>query len=467
MTATLTGAWETPAIARAALPWFSTALLPPMPPAKHHLVIVGGGFAGLWAARALDGAPVRITLIDRQNHHLFQPLLYQVATAGLSAPDIAAPLRHILRDQRNVEVQLGEVTRLLPEARQVELADGTRVSYDTLLLATGAGHAYFGNDQWAQHAPGLKTLDDALRLRREMLMAFERAEAETDPAKRAAWLHFAIVGGGPTGVELAGTLAEIARHTLKNEFRHIDPRGARVRLIEAGPRVLPSFPEDLTDKARAQLEKLGVEVSTGKPVTHIDEHGYRLGDEAFAARTMVWAAGVAASPLARGLGVPLDRAGRVLVEPDLSVPGHPDIFVGGDLASLQQANGKPVPGVAPAAKQMGKYIAKVLRARLAGKAVTPFKYSDFGNLATIGRMAAIVHLGRLKLSGLLAWWFWLAAHVFFLIGFRNRFVVLVNWAMAYWSYQRAARIIFGEAPREVVPDDGVPQTGADTQRPDS
>ncbi|WDS37897.1 NAD(P)/FAD-dependent oxidoreductase [Pseudoxanthomonas sp.] len=430
----------------------------PMSLAKHHLVIVGGGFAGLWAARALDDAPVRITLIDRHNHHLFQPLLYQVATAGLSAPDIAAPLRHILRDQRNVEVQLGEVTQLLPEERQVELADGTRIGYDSLLLATGAGHAYFGNDQWAQHAPGLKTLDDALRLRREMLVAFERAEAETDPAKRAAWLHFAIVGGGPTGVELAGTLAEIARHTLKDEFRHIDPRQARVRLIEAGPRVLPSFPEDLTDKARKQLEKLGVEVSTGKPVTHIDEHGYQLGDEAFAARTVVWAAGVAASPLARQLGVPLDRAGRVLVEQDLSVPGYPDIFVGGDLAAIQQADGKPVPGVAPAAKQMGKHIAKVLRARLAGKPATPFKYSDFGNLATIGRMAAIVHLGKFKLSGPLAWWFWLAAHVYFLIGFRNRFVVLVNWGMAYMSYQRAARIIFGEASREVVPDDGLPQS---------
>ncbi|SEL54401.1 NADH dehydrogenase [Pseudoxanthomonas sp. GM95] len=433
---------------------------------KHHLVIVGGGFAGLWAARALDDAPVRITLIDRHNHHLFQPLLYQVATAGLSAPDIAAPLRHILRDQRNVEVQLGEVTHLAPEARQIELADGTRITYDSLLLATGAGHAYFGNDQWAQHAPGLKTLDDALRLRREMLVAFERAEAETDPAKRAAWLHFAIVGGGPTGVELAGTLAEIARHTLKDEFRHIDPREARVRLIEAGPRVLPSFPEDLTTKARAQLEKLGVEVSTGKPVTHIDEHGYKLGDEAFAARTVVWAAGVAASPLARQLGVPLDRAGRVLVEQDLSVPGYPDIFVGGDLAAINQADGKPVPGVAPAAKQMGKHIAKVLRARLADKPVTPFKYSDFGNLATIGRMAAIVHLGKLKFAGPLAWWFWLAAHVYFLIGFRNRFVVLVNWGMAYMSYQRAARIIFGEASREVVPDEGLPQSlpEADKQR---
>ncbi|WP_337054645.1 NAD(P)/FAD-dependent oxidoreductase [Pseudoxanthomonas sp. USHLN014] len=430
----------------------------------HHLVIVGGGFAGLWAARALDDAPVRITLIDRHNHHLFQPLLYQVATAGLSAPDIAAPLRHILRDQRNVEVQLGEVTRLLPDAHTIELADGTSLRYDTLVLATGAGHAYFGNDAWAEHAPGLKTLDDALRLRREMLVAFERAEAEPDPAKRAAWLHFAIVGGGPTGVELAGTLAEIARHTLKHEFRHIDPTQARVRLIEAGPRVLPSFPEDLTDKARAQLEKLGVEVCTGAPVTHIDEHGYTLGGQTFAARTVVWAAGVAASPLARSLGVPLDRAGRVLVRPDLSVPGHPDIFVGGDLAAVTQADGKPVPGVAPAAKQMGRYIAKSLRLRLAGKPVTPFKYSDYGNLATIGRMAAIVHVGRFKLSGPLAWWFWLAAHVYFLIGFRNRFVVLVNWAMAYWSYQRAARIIFGQAPRETVPDHAVQDLAPEPHR---
>ncbi|RXR03549.1 NAD(P)/FAD-dependent oxidoreductase [Pseudoxanthomonas composti] len=416
----------------------------------HHIVVVGGGFAGLWATRALDDPSVRITLIDRRNHHLFQPLLYQVATAGLSAPDIAAPLRHILDAQHNVEVRLAEVTDLHPQQREVELGDGTRVRYDTLLLAAGATHAYFGNDHWAPFAPGLKTLDDAVRLRRKMLLAFERAEMETDPAKRDAWLNFAIVGAGPTGVELAGTLAEIARHTLKDEFRHIDPRKARVRLIEAGPRVLPSFPQDLTDKARAQLEKLGVEVVTGTPVSDINAEGYRLGEHFIAAKTVVWAAGVAASPLARALGVPLDRAGRVLVQPDLSVPGHPEIFVGGDLASVQQ-DGKPVPGVAPAAKQMGKHIARAIKARLAGKPTTPFRYQDFGNLATIGRMAAIVHLGKLKFSGPLAWWFWLAAHVYFLIGFRNRFVVLVNWAMAYISYQRAARIIFGDAHDERKP----------------
>jgi NADH dehydrogenase len=423
-----------------------------------HLIVIGGGFAGLWAIRALANAPLRITLIDRHNHHLFQPLLYQVATAGLSAPDIAAPLRHILRDQRNVEVHLGEVTRISPAQRTLSLADGSQLGYDYLLLASGATHAYFGNDQWAEHAPGLKTLNDALDLRRKLLMAFECAEAESDPDARAAWLSFAIVGGGPTGVELAGTLAEIARHTLKHEFRNIDPRQAKVRLIEAGPRVLPSFPPDLTDKARQQLEKLGVEVLTGTPVSHIDAHGYRLGDNFVPARTVVWAAGVAASPLGRSLDVPLDRAGRVLVEADLSVPGRPEIFVGGDLASIQQ-DGRPVPGVAPAAKQMGRHIAEALRARLSGQPSPAFRYSDYGNLATIGRMAAIVHVGRVKLSGLLAWWFWLAAHVYFLIGFRNRFVVLLNWAMAYWSYQRAARIIFGRPASRSNADD--PQPPAD------
>ena len=409
-----------------------------------HVIIVGGGFGGLWATRALASAPVRITLIDRCNHHLFQPLLYQVATAGLSAPDIAAPLRHILRKQRNVEVRLAEVRHITGADKRITLEDGDELAFDYLLVATGATHAYFGHDEWAAHAPGLKTLDDALQLRRHLLLAFERAEAETEAEKRAAWLNFAIVGGGPTGVELAGTLAEIARHTLVNEFRNINPSDARVRLVEAGPRVLVSFPEDLSLKACKQLQKLGVDVVTGTPVTDINETGYRLGDEFVAARTVVWAAGVAASPLAKSLGVPLDKAGRVPVLSDLSVPGYPDIFVAGDLASVQQ-DGKPVPGVAPAAKQMGRQVAASIRARLVDKAAAAFHYKDYGNLATIGRMAAIVHFGKLKLSGLLAWWFWLAAHVFFLIGFRNRLVVLLNWAWAYWSYQRGARIILGSA----------------------
>lgn len=408
-----------------------------------HVVIVGGGFAGLWAVRALACAPVRVTLVDRGNHHLFQPLLYQVATAGLSAPDIAAPLRHILRRQKNVEVRMAEVSRIDAAGKRVDLDDGDVLAFDYLVLASGATHAYFGNDHWATHAPGLKTLDDALGLRRKLLLAFERAEAAEDPAERAAWLNFAVVGGGPTGVELAGTLAEIARHTLKGEFRNIDPARARVRLIEAGPRVLSSFPGTLSAKARAQLEKLGVEVSTGVPVTEITADGYRLGDAFVPAKTVVWAAGVAASPLGRTLGVPLDRAGRVPVEPDLSAPGHPDIFVAGDLAALQQADATPVPGVAPAAKQMGRYAAQAILARLSGRAIAPFRYRDYGNLATIGRMAAVVDFGRLKLSGPLAWWFWLIAHVFFLIGFRNRLVVLLNWSWAYWSHQRAARIILG------------------------
>ena len=412
------------------------------PRMPSHVVIVGGGFAGLWAARALAGAAVRITLIDRQNHHLFQPLLYQVATAGLSSPDIAAPLRHILRRQANVEVRLAEVTAIDVPGRRVWMGPDGSLEFQYLLLATGATHAYFGHEEWARHAPGLKTLDDALRLRRQLLLAFERAEVEADPQRRAAWLSFAIVGGGPTGVELAGTLAEIARHTLSNEFRNIDPSHARIRLVEAGPRILSSFPADLSTAAQRQLERLGVEVCTGAAVTDINEHGYATGDEFVASRTVVWAAGVAASPLARTLGVPLDRAGRVRVCADLSVPDHPEIFVAGDLAAVEH-HGNPVPGVAPAAKQMGRHVAAAIRARILSRPPAPFEYRDYGNLATIGRMAAIVHFGRLKLSGLLAWWFWLAAHVFFLIGFRNRLVVLLNWAWAYWSYQRGARIILG------------------------
>ena len=418
-----------------------------------HIVIVGGGFAGLWATRALARDDVRITLVDRRNHHLFQPLLYQVATAGLSAPDIAAPLRHILRGQRNVEVRLSEVVAIDAAAKSVSLREGDVLGYDFLLLASGATHAYFGHDDWAAHAPGLKTLDDALAIRRRLLLAFERAEAAESAEERAAWLHFAVVGGGPTGVELAGTLAEIAHHTLRDEFRHIDPAEAKVRLIEAGPRVLSTFPESLSARARTQLEALGVEVMTGTPVKAIDADGYILGDTFVRARTVIWAAGVAASPLGALLDAPRDRAGRVQVDADLSVPGHPEIFVAGDLASVQQ-DGRPVPGVAPAAKQMGAHVAKVIRARLrdgARNAVAegatstsmPFRYRDFGNLATIGRMAAVVHFGKLKLSGVLAWWFWLVIHIFFLIGFRNRLIVMINWAWAYWSYQRHARIILG------------------------
>ena len=407
-----------------------------------HVLIVGGGFAGLWATRALASAPVRITLLDRENHHLFQPLLYQVATAGLSAPDISAPLRHILRRQRNVSVLMAEACEVDTARRQVIDANGRAHAYDYLVLATGATHAYFGHDDWSRFAPGLKTLDDALAIRRRILSAFEHAEIEADPVAQAAWLTFAIVGAGPTGVELAGTLAEIARHTLKHEFRRIDPRAARVLLLEAGPRVLSSFPESLSEKARKQLERLGVEVLVGTPVSAIDADGVVLGTQRIAARTVLWSAGVAASPLARSLGVPLDRAGRVPVQGDLSVAGLPEVFVAGDLASVQQ-EGKPVPGVAPAAKQMGDCVAKVIRARIAGQAAASFRYRDFGNLATIGRMAAVVDVRGWHLSGMFAWWFWLAAHVWFLIGFRNRLVVLIDWARAYWSYQRSARVIVG------------------------
>ena len=407
----------------------------------HRVVIIGGGFGGLWATRGLASCPVQVTLIDRANHHLFQPLLYQVATAGLSAPDISAPLRHILRHQRNVEVRLGNVTSIDVIGKSITTSDDAQISYDTLILATGATHAYFGNDAWATHAPGLKTLADALHIRQRILYAFERAELAVTAEERDEWLHFAVVGGGPTGVELAGTLAEIARHTLSNEFRHIDPRRATVRLIEAGPRVLASFPPSLSVRAAQHLRHLGVDVHCGDAVTQIDATGYVLGGVHVHSRTILWAAGVAASTLGALLPAARDRAGRVLVEPDLTIKDHRDVFVIGDLASLQQ-DGKPVPGVAPAAKQMGAYVAKMIRSRLKHtKPPKPFRYADYGNLATIGRMAAVVDLRGFHFSGLIAWWFWLAAHVFFLIGFRNRVAVLLNWATSYWTYQRGARII--------------------------
>jgi NADH:ubiquinone reductase (H+-translocating) len=408
---------------------------------RKKVVVIGGGFAGLWAVRRLAKAPVEITLVDRSNHHLFQPLLYQVATAGLAAPSIAAPLRHMLRRQENVTVLMGEVQRIEADARQVRLADRS-IDYDYLLVASGATHAYFGKDQWAPNAPGLKTLDDAFLIRRRVLSAFERAEGAASDAERDAWLTFAVIGAGPTGVELAGTLAEIARHTLVRDFRHIDPRKARVLLIEAGPRVLAAFSEKLSGKARAQLVKLGVDVRTGTPVTNLGDRFVEIGSERVATRTILWAAGVAASPLGKQLGAETDRAGRVLVAPDLSLPSRPEIFVAGDLTSIMQ-DGKPVPGVAPAAKQMGAHAANGILARIAGTPSKPFHYTDFGALATIGRHSAIAQLPKGSFSGALAWWFWLLLHIYFLIGFRSRLIVLINWAWAYFTYARGARIILG------------------------
>ena len=411
-----------------------------------RVVVVGGGFAGLWAVRALRKAPVAVTLVDRTNHHLFQPLLYQVATAGLAAPSIAAPLRFVLRRQRNVTVLLGDVERIAVADRQVRVGDQP-LPYDYLVLATGATHAYFGHPEWQDHAPGLKTLDDALAIRRRILTAFERAELEPDPERRQAWLTFAVIGGGPTGVELAGTLAEIARHTLAREFRRIDPRSARVLLVEGAGRVLGTFPEELSARARAQLERLGVSVWLGTPVTALGDGWFETGSGRVEARTILWAAGVQASALGAQLrdqaGAPLDRAGRVQVLPDLSVPGRPEIFVAGDLALLADPAGRVVPGVAPAAKQMGAHVGRNIRAVVAGRATTPFRYRNYGNLATIGRQAAVVDSLGLRMWGSAAWWFWLLAHVYFLIGFRNRVVVLFDWAWAYLTYSRSARIIVG------------------------
>jgi NADH:quinone reductase (non-electrogenic) len=415
----------------------------PMPP---HVVILGCGFGGLFAARALDGAPVRVTVVDRTNHHLFQPLLYQVATAGLSAPAIAAPIRAVLASQDNVTVLMGDVRRIDVAQRSVVLEDGEALAYDHLVVATGATHSYFGRDDWAPYAPGLKTLEDALEIRRRMLLAFEQAERESDPARRAPWLTFVVVGGGATGAELAGMFAEIARHTLHGEFRRFEPRNARVVLVEAAEHVLGAYPPDLSEKARQQLERLGVTVWLGRPVTAVDADGVQMGADRLAAKTVVWAAGVAASPLGATLGVPLDRAGRVVVQPDLSVPGHPEIKVIGDLAAVP-SHQPPVPGIAPAAKQMGRYAARSILRSLEHRSLKPFRYRDYGMLATIGRNKAIALIGRFKLSGYPAWLLWLVAHIFFLIGFRNRVVVLLDWAWAYWTLQRYARIVIGKRPK--------------------
>ncbi len=410
---------------------------------RPHVVVLGAGFGGLEAARGLADAPVRLTVVDRRNHHLFQPLLYQVATAGLSPAEIASPIRRILRKQANTRVVLAEALSVDPARKRLLLDDG-EIAYDYLVLAAGATHSYFGHDEWAAAAPGLKTLDDALEIRRRALLAFEEAEREEDPDRRRAWLTFVVVGGGPTGVEMAGAFAEIARHSLVREFRRIDPRSARVILVEAGPRILPAYPPDLSARAVRQLEALGAQVWTGTPVTGVSAEGVQMGAERLAARTIVWAAGVTASPLARSLAAPLDRAGRVRVSPDLSLPARPEVFVIGDLATLEQ-DGASVPGVAPAAMQMGRHAARNIRRALSGQPALPFRYVDKGSLATIGRRSGVALFGKLRLWGFPAWAAWLAVHIFFLIGFRNRFVVLFTWAWAYFTYQRSARLILGGA----------------------
>ena len=409
---------------------------------NSRVVILGCGFGGLWAAQGLRGARAEVTVIDRTNHHLFTPLLYQVATAGLAAPAIAGPIRHILAKQKNTTVLMGQVEEIHPQEKTVRLEDGARIGYDYLVVATGTVNNYFGNDAWARFAPGLKTLEDALDIRARILLAFEHAERETDAARRAAWLTFVVIGGGATGVELAGTLAEIARRTLPGEFRRFDPRNARVILVEAGERVLPPYTPDLSEKARRQLERLGVAVFLQKKVTGVDAEGVSLGEERIAARTVLWAAGVKSSPLGACLGVPLDRAGRVRVEPDLSLPGHSEVFVVGDLALIEG-----VPGIAPAAKQMGRHAARNILLSLAKRPRRSFKYKDYGQLATIGRNAAVAMLGRLHLSGYPAWLTWLIAHIYFLINFRNRLVVMIDWAWAYWTFQRHARIVLRESSK--------------------
>jgi NADH:ubiquinone reductase (H+-translocating) len=405
-------------------------------------VIVGGGFGGLYAARALARAPLDVTVVDRTNHHVFQPLLYQVATASLSPSQIAYPIRGVLRNQTNTRVLLADVTAVDLPSRKVLLRDG-ELPYDYLVLATGASHSYFGHDEWEPLAPGLKTLDDALDIRGRILMAFERAERETDPARRRACLTFVVVGGGPTGVELAGAIGEIACKVMARDFRSFDSREAQTILVEAGPRILPAFPEALAAKAERSLERLCVEVRTGEAVTRMEPGAVWIGADRIASETMLWAAGVAPSPLARSLGVPLDRAGRVVVNADLTIPGHPEVMVIGDLAACSDAAGKPLPGLAPVAIQQGEYAARAIVHASRGEVREPFHYKDRGTMATIGRAAAVVNLGRLQLSGYPAWLLWCFIHILWLIGFRNRFLVMIEWAWAYLRFERSARLITG------------------------
>jgi NADH:quinone reductase (non-electrogenic) len=405
-----------------------------------HVVIVGGGFAGLNAARALAGAPVRVTLLDQRNHHLFQPLLYQVATAALNAADIASPLRSILRHAKNVTVLLGRVERVDLERRRLILTDGD-IGYDALILAVGAGHSYFGHDEWEALAPGLKTVEDALEIRRRVLLAYEMAEREQDQTARAALLTFIVIGGGATGVELAGALGEISRQTIARDFRFIDPTRARILLLEGGSRILSTYPENLSRRATMALERIGVEVRTEAHVTSVSPDGVWLGAEHIPARTVLWAAGVTAPAVTRTLGVPVDRAGRIIVEPDLSIPGHPEAFAVGDVSSFSHQTGTPLPGVAPVALQQGRAVAANMLRRLRGEPTRPFRYRDKGSMATIGRAAAVAVVGRFELDGIIAWLAWLLVHITYLIGFRNRLMVLLEWAWAYLTWSRGARLI--------------------------
>ncbi len=410
-------------------------------PVRPTVVIVGGGFGGLKAARALADAPVRVVLVDRQNHHLFQPLLYQVASATLSPADIAAPIRHILRTQDNAEVVLGEVTSADLDARQVRLGNGRELAYDFLILAAGSRSSYFGRDDWAGLAPGLKTLEDALEIRRRFLLTFERAEQEEDPELRREWLTFVIVGGGPTGVELAGTLKETSRLALPRDFRRIRTDRARVILVEAGPSILANFGSGLSEKAVQGLERIGVEVRLGQPITGMDERAVQLGGERIPTRTIIWAAGVSAVPLGAGLGLPVDRLGRVIVEPDLSVPGHPEVFVVGDLAAFTHGPKGPLPGVAPVAIQQGAWAATNLQATLAGRPRQPFHYRDKGSMATLGRGRAVARVGGLSFTGYPAWLAWLFIHLMLLVDFRSRVFVFFEWLWAYLTTQPRARLI--------------------------
>lgn len=419
------------------------------PTNRTRIIVIGGGFGGLTAVNELGELDADITLIDRRNHHLFQPLLYQVATASLSTSEIAWPIRHLLRGRPNVTTLLGEVVAVDKQAHMVTLADGATLPFDYLVIATGAQHSYFGHEEWEPFAPALKTLEDATAVRRKLLLAFEQAEREADPAKRQALLTFAIVGAGPTGVELSGAVIELARQSLTHEFRHIEPSEARVVLIEAGPRVLPTFKPELSAYAHKALERLGVEVKLGSAVTAIDAEGVTMGAERLPARTVLWGAGVAASPAATWLGAAADRAGRVRVEPDMSLPGFPNIFVVGDTATITMPDGKPVPGVGDAAKQGGRHAARVIKARLAGdNTPIPFRYSHAGDLATIGKRAAVVDFGWLRLTGFLAWWLWGVAHIYFLIGVRNRIFVALSWLWILLNGQRHARLITQGTPEE-------------------